>query len=187
LNLFGFTTETFDPTKLKNVGWLTGLYVGIRILSIVDSAFTAYSYNIAHEDDTPYNPKISPFIAGLLSWVFPGVGQFYIKDYFTGSIFIFIDFLQKAYMIVILSSQFPNAEEPIEELGDLGSINWTSLSAATKIIIITYALLYVGNRSVASIMAYNKAKTNFFSSSYSTLAYPFLTGDSVGFMFQLVF
>jgi hypothetical protein len=40
-----------------------------------------------------------PFIAGVLSWVWPGLGQFYTQDYGAGSLFLLADLVQKGLLI----------------------------------------------------------------------------------------
>lgn len=42
-----------------------------------------------------------PFIGGLLSWTWPGMGQFYSQSYTKGSIFLFTDLVQKGLFVYL--------------------------------------------------------------------------------------
>lgn len=43
-----------------------------------------------------------PFVAGLLSWGWPGLGQFYSQDYAMGSFFLLADIMQKGLFVYML-------------------------------------------------------------------------------------
>lgn len=194
-NLFGFSDiQGFDINRVKDVGLIGLAWMGFRIFNIIDSAFTAYNYNIKNNVDVFNQPNISPFIAGLMSWLYPGVGQFMVRDYFTGSIFVMLDFIQKIYLFGILISQFPNAENPIDLLNNIDNINFSDLSIQTKLVIITYFGLDLGKRFFSSILAYNKAKDNNLSRQNKSLSYnyyfnvyPILFTDLIGMYCEIFF
>ncbi|MCX8058748.1 MAG: hypothetical protein N3A58_04990 [Spirochaetes bacterium] len=193
-NLFGFTDlKGFDFNRVQDVGLLGILWIGFRIFNIIDSAFTAYNYNLKNNIDYGKEISVSPFFAGLMSWLYPGSGQFFVKDYFLGSIFVMIDFLQKVYLFGILVSQFPNAEKPLDLLNNIENINFNDLSLQTKIVIISYLTIDIGKRVFSSIFAYNKAKEinskneTYVNNFYSFSLFPILYNNFFGLGFSLRF
>jgi len=193
LNFFGFSDiEGFDKTKINDLILTSILWIGFRVINIIDSAYTAYNYNIKNNLNYSKEINFSPFIVGLLSWIYPGVGQFLIKDYFTGSIFVLVDFLQKIYLGGIIFSQFPNSEKPLNYLDDIKTINWQNLSNESKFVIISYLLIDIGKKVFSSIMAYNKAKEKIEKSkkekeNFSFVFTPYFIKNLYGFSIYLNF
>ncbi len=74
-----------------------------------------------------------PFIAGLLSWSWSGLGQFYTQEYTYGSLFLLVDIAQKGllvYMIFYYSDKYTAEHEDI--------VKWQDIERRDKGIIIGY-------------------------------------------------
>ena len=74
-----------------------------------------------------------PFIAGLLSWSWSGLGQFYTQEYTYGSLFLLADIAQKGllvYMIFYYSDKYTSEHEDI--------VKWQDIERKDKGIIIGY-------------------------------------------------
>lgn len=74
-----------------------------------------------------------PFIAGLLSWSWSGLGQFYTQEYTYGSLFLLADIAQKGllvYMIFYYSDKYTSEHEDI--------VKWQDIERRDKGIIIGY-------------------------------------------------
>lgn len=179
---FNFTfTPPLNPDQEDyfNIAIWGTLFFAVHIASIIDSAITSDKYNQINCDKIRSIPP-SPFIASLLSWTYPGLGQFYIKDYFKGSIFMLIDFTQKIILYIALYSKF--FTEP--EISESFEINWNSLSDSEKIFFVSYASIYILNRILSGYLAYKGAIESYkYYSSYNNLNFnlvPAITSDSMG-------
>ncbi len=90
------------------------------------------------EDPFPYVPhRKDPFVAGVLSWSWTGLGQFYAQDYAKGSLFLMSDMAQKGlflYMLFHLSDKYQSEGE---------IVNWTDMSVQDRGLIIglTFSIL----------------------------------------------
>ncbi len=74
-----------------------------------------------------------PFIAGLLSWSWSGLGQFYTQEYAYGSLFLLADIAQKGvlvYMIFYYSDKYTSDNDDI--------VRWQDIEKRDKGIIIGY-------------------------------------------------
>lgn len=158
------------------------LFLAVHVASVIDSAITSEKYNSINSDRIKSIPP-SPFIASLLSWTYPGLGQFYIKDYFKGSIFMLIDFTQKLVLYIAIYSKFftePDVSEPFD-------INWSSLNDNEKIFFVSYVSIYVLNRIISAYFAYKGAINSYkYYSDYYNLDFqisPIITQDSIGLYF----
>jgi hypothetical protein len=63
-----------------------------------------------------------PFVAGLLSWAWPGLGQFYAQDYATGSLFLFADLAMKGLLVFMLfhySDKYHSGSGDVVRLQDM--------------------------------------------------------------------
>jgi len=63
-----------------------------------------------------------PFVAGLLSWSWTGLGQFYTQHYTRGSLFLMTDILQKGlliYGIFYYSDKYRSGDEEIARWEDI--------------------------------------------------------------------
>lgn len=82
----------------------------------------------------PYVPQYKdPFVAGVLSWSWTGLGQFYAQDYAKGSLFLVADMSQKGlflYMLFHLSEKYQSEDE---------IINWTDMSMQDRGVILGLA------------------------------------------------
>jgi TM2 domain-containing membrane protein YozV len=81
-----------------------------------------------------------PFIAGLLSWSWSGLGQFYTQEYTYGSLFLLADIAQKGllvYMIFYYSDKYTSDNDDI--------VKWQDIEGRDKGIIIGYifSMLFV--------------------------------------------
>lgn len=74
-----------------------------------------------------------PFIAGLLSWTWTGLGQFYTQEYAYGSLFLFADLMQKGfllYMIFYYSDKYKTQDDDI--------VKWQNLTKRDRGVLIGY-------------------------------------------------
>jgi len=103
--------------------------------------------------------KKDPFIAGLLSAAMMGLGQFYTKDYLSGSMFVLNDFIQKGLLVLLIanfSDKYTNDEQ-----GDQ-VVEWQEINKVDKGIAIGFVAYYFGTRlyciidAMASAEKYNK-------------------------------
>jgi TM2 domain-containing membrane protein YozV len=71
-----------------------------------------------------------PFIAGVLSWSWSGLGQFYTQNYKKGSAFLLADLAEKGllvYMLFYISDKYSNSDE---------DVNWQDISKKDKTIVV---------------------------------------------------
>jgi hypothetical protein len=81
-----------------------------------------------------------PFVAGLLSWSWSGLGQFYTQEYTYGSLFLLADIVQKGvlvWMIFYYSDKYTSDDDEI--------VKWQDIEKKDKGIIIGYifSMLFV--------------------------------------------
>lgn len=81
-----------------------------------------------------------PFVAGLLSTFFWGMGHFYTKEYTRGSLLMFGDLIYKG-MLVGLLLKLKNRYT--DSAGD-DTVNWKELSGSDKGLVIGYLVSWVG-------------------------------------------
>ncbi len=162
------------------------LLLGVHIASIIDSAISSEKYNQKNYEKIKAIPP-SPFIAGLLSWLYPGLGQFYIKDYFKGSIFMLADFVEKTLFYIAIYTRF--FTEPAES--DSFDVNWNILSTEEKIFFISYVSIYLANRIISAYLAYKGAISSYkYYQTYNTVSFqilPIFTNESFGISFIYYF
>jgi hypothetical protein len=72
------------------------------------------------------------FVAGLLSWEWPGLGQFYTQNYAVGSLFLLVDIVQKSLLVYLLfyySDKYTQQDE---------MVRWDNIENRDKAIMIGY-------------------------------------------------
>ncbi|MFN3412026.1 MAG: hypothetical protein ACK4YF_07705 [Exilispira sp.] len=175
-----------DSEDYFNIAIWGSLYLAVHITSIIDSAISSEKYNKINQDKIRAIPP-SPFIASILSWSYPGLGQFYIKDYFKGSIFMLIDFTQKLLFYIAIYSKF--FTEPVTT--DTFEINWNSLTDNEKIFFVSYIAIYILNRITSAYFAYIGALQSYkYYSNYYNLSFqiiPAITENRLGVSFIYYF
>lgn len=175
-----------DQEDYFNIAIWGSLLLIVHVTSIIDSALTSEKFNQKNQDKIKAIPP-SPFIASLLSWVYPGLGQFYVKDYFKGSLFMLIDFTQKVILYIAIYSKF--FTEPATS--DSFEVNWNSLTDNEKIFFVSYATIYIANRIMSAYMAYKgaiesyKYYSNYYNTNFQIL--PVISQNSLGFSFIYYF
>jgi len=186
---FNFTfTPPLNPDQEDyfNIAIWGTLFLIVHVTSIIDSAISAEKYNQSNFEKIKAIPP-SPFIASLLSWIYPGLGQFYVKNYFTGSIFMLVDFIQKTLFYIAIYSKF--FTEPVDS--DTLMINWNSLNTNEKIFFVSYATIYLANRIVSAYLAYIGAISSYkYYQSYTYNSFqliPVFTTESIGISFIYYF
>jgi len=73
-----------------------------------------------------------PFVAGLLSWEWPGLGQFYTQNYAIGSLFLLVDIVQKGLLVYLLfyySDKYTQQDEMVK---------WDHIESKDQAIMIGY-------------------------------------------------
>ena len=76
------------------------------IISIIILIFSIHFLKAGQTNSTnyPYYQEKDPFIAGLLSATMLGLGQFYVKEYTKGSIFVLTDLVQNGMLIWLITN-----------------------------------------------------------------------------------
>jgi len=96
--------------------------------------------------------KKDPFIAGLLSWAWPGMGQFYTQEYAKGSFFLLSDMVQKGlavYLLFYYSDKYSSA----------GSVvRWNDMSSQDRGVVISYIFSALLLKVVCVVDAVNSAE-----------------------------
>jgi TM2 domain-containing membrane protein YozV len=104
------------------------------------------------QDAFPYVPQYKdPFIAGVLSWSWTGLGQFYAQDYAKGSLFLVADMSQKGlflYMLFHLSDKYQSNDE---------IISWTEMSTQDRGVILGLAFSILVTKVLCVIDAVDSA------------------------------
>lgn len=94
-----------------------------------------------------------PFVAGLLSWAWPGLGQFYVQEYAKGSFFLLADLAQKGlmyYMLFYYSDKYSTKKDNIAK--------WQNMENGDKTFIIMYVFSVLFLRVACAINAVNSAE-----------------------------
>lgn len=108
---------------------------------------------ITDQEVFPYMPqRKDPFVAGVLSWSWTGLGQFYAQDYAKGSFFLMADMAQKGlflYMLFHLSDKYQSEDE---------IINWTDMSVQDRGMIIGLTFSILVTKVLCVIDAVDSAK-----------------------------
>ncbi|HON78622.1 MAG TPA: hypothetical protein PK544_09050 [Spirochaetota bacterium] len=94
-----------------------------------------------------------PFIAGLLSWSWSGLGQFYTQSYTRGSLFLAADIAQKGLLIYGI---FYYSDKYSGEDGNI--VKWKNISNRDKGIIIGYLFSMLIMKIVCVVDAVNSAE-----------------------------
>lgn len=71
-----------------------------------------------------------PFIAGVLSWSWSGLGQFYTQNYKKGSAFLLADLAEKGllvYMLFYISDKYSSSDQ---------DVNWSDISKKDQTIVV---------------------------------------------------
>ncbi len=131
----------------------------IIIILVILFAASLYSQeNHSQENQSQENKDIQyhkkdPFIAGLMSAFMMGLGQFYTKDYLSGSMFVLNDFIQKGMLILLVanfSDKYTDEEEKM--------VRWQKINTVDKVIAISFAAYYFGTRLYCIIDAIDSAE-----------------------------
>ncbi|TAL30953.1 MAG: hypothetical protein EPN93_18975 [Spirochaetes bacterium] len=107
---------------------------------------SAYSFDFPERKE--------PFVAGLLSWSWPGLGQFYTQDYAQGSFFLMADLIQKGLLIYLISYY---SDKYTQNKNDV--VVWKNMEAQDKTIIIAYAFSFLVLRVACVLNAVGSAET----------------------------
>ncbi|MDD3627520.1 MAG: hypothetical protein PHV06_09390 [bacterium] len=178
----GFLVDAKHDVSLedKQLAWGLGtLLLGLHIYNIVDAYHTAKRFNNSIDSELMennlqyiYSDRKDPFIAGLLSWKMPGLGQIYTKEYNKGSKFMLGSIALKMWGFYL----YQDLEDKYDP--DSLGITWKELSENDKNLIITYGLFYISFElinifdSINCAKEYNKKQEGFFSKySGSNIAY----------------
>lgn len=94
-----------------------------------------------------------PFIAGLLSWSWSGLGQFYTQNYTRGSLFLAADIAQKGLLIYGI---FYYSDKYSGEDGNI--VKWKNISNRDKGIIIGYLFSMLIMKIACVVDAVNSAE-----------------------------
>lgn len=92
-----------------------------------------------------------PFIAGVLSWSWSGLGQFYTQNYRKGSAFLLADIAGKGllvYMLFDLSEQYSRNDE---------DVSWSDINRGDQLIVIGLICSIFINRVLSVVDAVNSA------------------------------
>jgi|YNPMSStandDraft_1061717.scaffolds.fasta_scaffold50966_2 hypothetical protein len=123
--------------------------MNIKFFIIIILIFTIFFNNVYSQT---YQEK-DPFVAGLLSSVMMGLGQFYAKEYTKGSLFILLDLLDKGtllWMVVALNEKYTNDIDK--------TVEWKEITDNDKALIISYIGIHYGLQIFCIIDAVYSAK-----------------------------
>ena len=150
-----------DVTKKdKQLAWGLGtVLAGIHLYNIIDAYHSAKNFNNSVNRKLKkknqryiYLDRKDPFVAGLLSWKMPGLGQIYNKEYYKGSKFILGSLILKTWGIYIYQDLAAKYKE-----SDSG-ISWQTLEENDKNLILTYGIFYFTFELINILDAVNQAK-----------------------------
>jgi len=141
---------------------------GLRCLSLALIALLSLQGGILHAAAAPdalqqgLEPDLvlrlrqqhcDPFLAGLLSGVYWGLGQFYAKEYGRGSLFVFGDLLYKGFVLGLAITLKNKYTGPNDE-----SVRWGEMSGTDKSFVIGAAVLWLGATVFAACDASEAAR-----------------------------
>ncbi len=95
-----------------------------------------------------------PFVAGLLSWSWSGLGQFYTQNYGRGSLFLMTDILQKGlfvYGLFYYTEKYSNSDDDV--------VRWNNIAKRDRGIIIGYLLSLIIVKALGVVDAVYSAET----------------------------
>jgi len=115
--------------------------IGIIILSMFSTAFAQKDKQIQQNNQSAVQSNVrpiifeeperkDPFIAGVLSWSWSGLGQFYTQNYKKGSAFLLADLAEKGalvYMLFYISEQYSSSDQ---------GVNWSDISRKDQTIVV---------------------------------------------------
>lgn len=94
-----------------------------------------------------------PFIAGLLSWAWPGLGQFYTQEYAKGSFYLLSDMVQKGlsvYLLFYYSDKYSASGS--------GIVRWDDMSSQDRGVVISYLFSVLLLKVICVVDAVNSAE-----------------------------
>ncbi|MCX8123750.1 MAG: hypothetical protein N3F66_06255 [Spirochaetes bacterium] len=92
-----------------------------------------------------------PFIAGVLSWSWSGLGQFYTQNYKKGSAFLLADLAEKGllvYMLFYISDKYSSSDQ---------DVNWSDISKRDQTIVVGLLFSIFFTRVLSVVDAVNSA------------------------------
>lgn len=95
-----------------------------------------------------------PFVAGILSWSWNGLGQFYTQNYTRGSLFLMTDVVQTGllvYGIFYYSDKYRSSEDDI--------VKWENISRRDRGVMIGYVFSLLLVKVLGVVDAVNSAET----------------------------
>ncbi|MGB4269252.1 MAG: hypothetical protein WBK20_08730 [Spirochaetota bacterium] len=115
--------------------------VAIIILSLFSIAFAQKDKQIQQNKESTVQSNATPiifeeperkdpFIAGVLSWSWSGLGQFYTQNYKKGSAFLLADLAEKGFLVYMLfhiSDKYSNSDQ---------DVNWENISKKDQTIVV---------------------------------------------------
>lgn len=115
--------------------------VAIIILSLFSIAFAQKDKQIQQNKESAVQSngtpiifeepeRKDPFIAGVLSWSWSGLGQFYTQNYKKGSAFLLADLAEKGvlvYMLFHISEKYSSSDQ---------DVNWSDISKKDQTVVV---------------------------------------------------
>ncbi len=123
-----------------------------------------------------YYEEKDPFVAGLLSAAMMGLGQFYVKEYTNGSLFVLTDFLQKGALIWIIASL---NDKYTDDTTNDKIVEWNEITDKDKALLMGYMVFYFGSELYCIIDAVHSAN------EYNKRAAKSFEGDTTGLNFGI--
>lgn len=135
----------------------------IATIAIIFSTLPIYAQGSAADarEEAEDNPifldepeRKDPFVAGLLSWSWSGLGQFYTQNYGRGSLFLMTDILQKGlfvYGLFFYTEKYRNSEDDV--------VRWNDMEKRDRGIIIGYLFSIILVKVLGVVDAVYSAET----------------------------
>lgn len=125
------------------------------IISIIILIFSIHYLSATQTNSTNYQyyQEKDPFIAGLLSATMLGLGQFYVKEYTKGSIFVLTDLVQDGMLIWLITNfneRYASGSDKI--------VRWQQLSYGDKELVLGFIVFYFGSRIYCIVDAMESAE-----------------------------
>ncbi len=128
----------------------------ISVLPIHAQSGSDNTQNDAYENpiflDEP--ERKDPFVAGLLSWSWSGLGQFYTQNYGRGSFFLMVDILQKGlfvYGLFYYTEKYSSSDDDV--------VRWNDIAKRDRGIIIGYFFSLILVKALGVVDAVYSAET----------------------------